>query len=161
MRGPIARQVEAVGLVLALPPAGADPELDPAAGDVVGGDDHLRQHRRVAEGRRRDQRPQPQLHGRRRQRRDRRPGVERAALAPVVDREVVVGAEQRPDPVRSQAAASASQSSQVTSSWPSIIKQTSKAAPLARVRPEITQRYSPALNSQIAIPSITIPSAKT
>jgi hypothetical protein len=73
--------------VLALPPAGADAKLDAAAGDVVGGDDRLRQHGGVAEGLRGDHRPQAQPRGDRGQRGDRRPGVERAALAPVVDDE--------------------------------------------------------------------------
>ena len=35
------REREAVGLVLGLPPAGADAQLDPAAGDPVGGEASL------------------------------------------------------------------------------------------------------------------------
>jgi hypothetical protein len=49
---PDLRQVEAVELVLALPPAGTDPDFHAAAGDMVRGHRRLRQHRRVAEGRR-------------------------------------------------------------------------------------------------------------
>ena len=120
-------QVEAVGIVLALPPPGAEPGLDPAAADLVDGHHRLGEDRGMAEGRRRDHRPQPQLRGDRGERRQRRPGVERAALAPVLDREVVVGAEERADAVRSQASAIATQSAQVTSSCPSIIRVTSTA----------------------------------
>src|SRR5207249_11774665 len=37
-------EVESVRVVLRLVPAGAEPELDAAAGDVVGGGDELREH---------------------------------------------------------------------------------------------------------------------
>jgi hypothetical protein len=46
------REREAVGLVLALVPAGADPELDPPVRDVVGSGHELGEHGRVPEGRR-------------------------------------------------------------------------------------------------------------
>ena len=95
---PELRQVEAVGLVLAVPPAGAEPGVRPAAADLVDRRERLGEDRGMAEGRRRDHRPQPQLLGDRGQRRERGQRVERPALAPVFDREVVVGAEQRPDP---------------------------------------------------------------
>ena len=51
------RKRESEGFVLELVPAGAHPELDPAARDVVDGRDGVREQRRVAEGDRRDQRP--------------------------------------------------------------------------------------------------------
>ena len=54
------REPEAVGLVLALVPAGAQPELDAAARDVVDGGHELGQHGRVAERRRRDEDAEPQ-----------------------------------------------------------------------------------------------------
>lgn len=47
------REGEPVGDVLELVPPGTDAELDLAAGQVVGGDDHLGHQRRVPEGRRR------------------------------------------------------------------------------------------------------------
>ena len=85
---------EAVARVLVLVPARAEPELDPAAGDVVGRDGLARQHRRVAEGRGRDQRAEPQRGGLRGERDERAPGVERAAVRLPVERLVVVRAEE-------------------------------------------------------------------
>ena len=41
---PLRREREAVGLVLRLEPAGAEPELDAPVRDVVDGHDHLREH---------------------------------------------------------------------------------------------------------------------
>ena len=43
------RKVEAVRLVLRLVPAGADPDLDPTAGDMVCGDGHPGDDGRMAE----------------------------------------------------------------------------------------------------------------
>ena len=94
------REGEPVGLVLALVPTGAEPELHPAVRDVVGGDDRLGQHRRVAEGRGRDERPQAQRRRHGAERRERRPGVERAALGVIApELQVVVGAKERRDAV--------------------------------------------------------------
>ena len=93
-RLPVGGKGEAVGLVLGLVPAGADPELDPAAGDVVDRDDVLRQHRGRPERDRRDHRPEPDPLGHRGERGQRRPGVERARGRAAEDGEVVVGAEQ-------------------------------------------------------------------
>ena len=133
---------EAVG-ACARPPTSRcpSPSSIAPAGHVVGGRGELGQHRRVAEARRRDHRAEPQRRRARGERVDRPPGVERAALALAHDGEVVVGAEERLDPERSQASASATQSSQVTSSWPSIISATltsgshtlSRRAALARL----------------------------
>ena len=77
---------------------GPEPELDPPAGHVVGGRRELRQHRRMAEARRRDHRPQPQRRGPRGERVDRPPGVERAPLALADHGDVVVRTEERLDP---------------------------------------------------------------
>ena len=85
---------QAVGLVLGLVPAGADSELDPAAGDVVDRDHVLRQHRGRPERDRRDHRPEPDPLGHRGERGQRRPGVEGAGGRAAEDGEVVVGAEQ-------------------------------------------------------------------
>jgi hypothetical protein len=72
---------EAVRGVLDLRPARAEPELDPPAGDVIGGRGQLGQHGRVPERRRGDHRPQPQRRRARGESADRAPRVERAALA--------------------------------------------------------------------------------
>ncbi len=88
------RELEAVGAVLALVPAGPEPQLDPAAGDVVGRDHHLGQDRRVPEGGRGDQRAQADAAGPGGQRGQGGPGVERPALGIAHQRPVVVGAEQ-------------------------------------------------------------------
>ena len=77
MRVRIVREGEAVGGVLVLVPARAEPELDAAARDVVGGHDELRQHGRVAERGGRDERPEPQRRRHRGEAADRAPGVER------------------------------------------------------------------------------------
>ena len=91
---------EPVRLVLALVPARSDAEIDPPSGHVVGGHDELGEDRRVAEARRRDERPEPQRRGCRGQRVDRAPRVERAPLGMLpVEVLVVVGAEQGRDPV--------------------------------------------------------------
>ncbi len=92
------REREAVGGMLGLEPARPHAELDPtAARDVVGGDDVLRQHRRMPEGGRRDERSQAEVRGDRRQPGDRRPRVEGTAIGPAHHRQVVVGAEERVD----------------------------------------------------------------
>ena len=88
---------EAVGAVLRLEPAGADAELHPPAGDVVGGDDRLGEQRRMPERRRRHQRAEPDPRGDRREAGERRPGVERAAPLYAHHGRVVVGAEERLD----------------------------------------------------------------
>jgi hypothetical protein len=94
------REREPVRLVLALVPAGADPELDPAVGDVVGGDHGLRQQRRVAERRGRDERPEAQGGRDGAERRERRPRVERTSLGMVAtELQVVVGAKERRNPM--------------------------------------------------------------
>ena len=69
-------------------------ELDPAPGDVVGGHHHLRQVRGVAERHRGNHRSEADPIGHGRERRDRRPRVERAALVLSREREVVIRAEQ-------------------------------------------------------------------
>ena len=92
------RKREPEGLVLELVPAGAHPELDPAARDVVDGRDGVREQRRVAEGDRRDERPEAEPLRERGQAGDRRPRVVRGALVREREREVVVGAEERFDP---------------------------------------------------------------
>ena len=92
---PDRREAEAVGLVLALVPAGSEAELDAAIRDVVDRRHVLGEHGRVPERRGRDEHAQPELRRHRRQARHRHPRVERAALLVAVDREVVVGAEQR------------------------------------------------------------------
>jgi hypothetical protein len=92
------REVEAVGLVLALHPAGTKPERDPAAGDLVGGRGGVRQHRRVTECGGRDERPELQLRRVCSEAGDRRPRIEHVTRL-VEARHVVVGAEQRLDSV--------------------------------------------------------------
>src|SRR5207247_3290868 len=93
------REGKPVRAVLALVPAAADAELDPSARDVVDGHCGAGEHRRVPEGDGRDERAQPQLGGNRGEAGERRPAVERAALALPVETEVVVGAEERLAPV--------------------------------------------------------------
>ena len=95
MRTPSGGKLEAVGLVLALVPAGADPELDAAVRDVIHGGGVLGQHRRMAERRGRDEHAEPEARRDRGQAGQRGPGLERAALLVPVDREVVVRAEER------------------------------------------------------------------
>ena len=89
------REGEAVRLVLALVPAGAEAELDAAAGDVIDGGHGLGEHGGMTEGRRRDEHAEPEARRDRRQAGQRRPGLERAALVVALDREVVIRAEQR------------------------------------------------------------------
>ena len=89
------RELEAVGLVLAFVPAGAEAEVDTAARDVVDGCDDLREHRRMAERRRRDEHAEAQPGRDRGEAGERRPGLERAALLVPIDREVVIRAEER------------------------------------------------------------------
>ena len=50
MRRPMGGKLDAVLLVLHLPPAGADAELEAAAGDVVDGGGHVREEGGVAVG---------------------------------------------------------------------------------------------------------------
>ena len=101
-REPLARlgEREAVGAVLALHPAGAEPELDPPAGDVVDGRGRVREQAGQPEGRRRDERPEAERRRARREPGERRPGVVRDVPGLVRLRDVVVGAEERVDPVR-------------------------------------------------------------
>jgi hypothetical protein len=89
---------EAERLVLALVPAGAEPELDATAGDVVCSRHHLRQLAGAAKGDRRDERPEPEALGHGGKRGDRRPGIQRDARRILEDGLVVVGAEERFDP---------------------------------------------------------------
>ena len=65
-----AGEFDAVPAVLGLVPSGADPEIEASAGDVVDGDRHLRQDRRVAVGDAGDHAAHPRVadhHGHRRQ----------------------------------------------------------------------------------------------
>ena len=71
------REREAEGAVLALHPAGAEPELDPAAGDVIGRRGRIREQRGRAEGGGRDERAEAERRRPRGERGDRRPGVVR------------------------------------------------------------------------------------
>ena len=90
---------EAVRAVLGHVPAGAHSELDAAARDVVGSRDGLPEQRRVAEGDGGDERPEPERRRCSREPGERRPGVHRPLLGRVRERHVVVGAEERVDPV--------------------------------------------------------------
>ena len=96
---PERRELEAVGLVLALVPAGAEAELDAPVRDVVDGSDVLGEHRRVAERRRRDEHAEAQAGRDRREPRHRRPGSSEPRSSWPADREVVIRAEQRADAV--------------------------------------------------------------
>src|SRR4029077_6481496 len=89
---------EAERLVLALVPAGAEPELDATAGDVVCSRDHLRELTGPAKGDRRDERPEPEALAHGGKRGDRPPGIQRDARRILEDGLVVVGAEERFDP---------------------------------------------------------------
>lgn len=80
--------------MLLFEPPRAHAELDPALGDVVDGHHHLRQVRGVAERHRGDHRAEADPIGHGRERRDRRPWVERAALRAPGEREVVIRAEE-------------------------------------------------------------------
>src|SRR5205823_9497276 len=81
---------EAVRLVLRLVPAGADAELGPAAGDVVDGDDALREDRGGAEGDGRDHRPEAELRRAGGEAGERRPRIEGAGGLAAGDRAVMI-----------------------------------------------------------------------
>ncbi len=89
---------EAVREVLTLVPAGAHADVQAATGDVVDGGGHPREHARMAEGRRGDERAEPDPLGDGRQPGEGRPGVERVGVL-TDDRRVVVGAEEPLEPV--------------------------------------------------------------
>jgi hypothetical protein len=93
------RELEAIGLVLALVPACADAEIDSSARDVVDGGDRLGEHRWMAERDRRDQHAEAQPGRDGCKSGERRPRLERAALLVPHDREVVIRPEQRADAV--------------------------------------------------------------
>src|SRR6266545_3736651 len=78
---PLAHRIErqAVGLVLVLLPAGANAADEPATRDDVYVGRHLGQHRGMAVGIARDDRPDPHPLGERGQRRERRPALEHVA----------------------------------------------------------------------------------
>ena len=76
------RERKAVGAVLALHPAGAEAELDPAARDVVDRRDRVREQAGQAEGRRGDERAEPERARARRESCERRPGVVRDVAGP-------------------------------------------------------------------------------
>ncbi len=92
------REREPVHSVLSLVPAGTEAELDAAARDLLRGRRALRDHGRVPEGHGRDERPEPDPLRTGRERRQRRPCVERSGAAAADDREVVVGAEKTLEP---------------------------------------------------------------
>ena len=96
---PRLREREAVRAVLALHPAGAEPELDPAARHVVGGRHRVREQPRQAEGRGGDERAEAQRRGACREGGDRRPRVVRDVVGLVSLRDVVIRAEERVDAV--------------------------------------------------------------
>jgi hypothetical protein len=85
---------EAERAVLPLEPARPDPELDATPGDVVRRHDGLRQERRMSERDRRDHRAEPDALRDGREGREGRPRVQRASFSRIVEREVVVRAEQ-------------------------------------------------------------------
>jgi hypothetical protein len=90
--------VEAVGVVLALHPPGADSERHASAGDLVRGRGSVRQDRRMPECHGGDERAELQRRRACREARDRRPRIEhRPAL--VKARDVVIGTEERLDAV--------------------------------------------------------------
>jgi hypothetical protein len=93
------RERETVGAVLALHPTGAEAELDAAAGDVVDGRSGVREEPRQAKGCGRDERAEAQLGRACGEAGKRRPGVVRDVAALVRLRDVVVGTEERVDPV--------------------------------------------------------------
>ena len=94
------RERKPVDLVLELVPAGAQPQLNAAAGDVVDGGGRVRHQRGMPERHRRHHRAQPDPRGARGQRRQRRPGVVRAAPVQAVAGQVVIRAKQRRQPAR-------------------------------------------------------------
>ena len=93
------REREAVGAVLALHPAGAEAELDPSAGDMVGGRDGVREQAGGAERGGGDERAEPERRRPRRERGDDGPRVVGDVRLLVALRDVMVGAEERPDAV--------------------------------------------------------------
>jgi hypothetical protein len=92
------RELEAVRVVLAFHPAGADSKRYAPAGDLVRGRRGPREHRGVAERARRDERPELELRRAGREAGDRRPRVQDGPLL-VGAGDVVVGAEQGLDAV--------------------------------------------------------------
>ena len=89
---------EAVREMLPLVPAGAHADVQATTGDVVDRGGHSREHARMAEGRRRDERAEPDPLGDGRQPGEGRPGIERVGV-PADDRRVVIGAEEAFEPV--------------------------------------------------------------
>ena len=87
---------DAVGGVLPLVPPGADAELDPPAAHLVDLRHRDRERSRVAERRRRHQRPEPDAARVPGETRQRDPGVGGAGQPLGAHAEVVVGAEERP-----------------------------------------------------------------
>jgi hypothetical protein len=81
--------------VLDLVPAGAQPELDPAAAHLVDRRDHLREVPEPSERHRRDERPQPDPLGVAGQAGEHRPGVGRGQPARPREALVVVRSEER------------------------------------------------------------------
>ena len=90
---------EAVCAMLALHPTGAEPELDPPAGHMVGGRGRIREQCRRAEGGGGDERAEAEGRCPRSERGDRRPRVVRDVAGLVALRDVVVRAEERLDAV--------------------------------------------------------------
>ena len=84
------REREPVRAVLALHPAGADPELDPPTGDVIDRRDGVREQAGQPEGGGRDERAEAERGRPRRERGERRPGVVRDVAGLVGLRDVVV-----------------------------------------------------------------------
>ena len=89
---------KAMGLVLALVPARPHPDLDSTARDVIDGHSHPREHARVPESRRRDERAEANTLRDRREPGERRPGIERVGVG-ANDRRVVIGAEEALEPM--------------------------------------------------------------
>jgi hypothetical protein len=88
---------KAVRAVLTLHPACSEPELDAAARDVVDRCSGVRDERREAERRRRDERAEPKARRARREAGEDRPRVVRDRCVLVALRDVVVGAKERLD----------------------------------------------------------------
>src|SRR5206468_10136833 len=80
--------------VLLLPPAGAQPDLDAPAADLVDGRGRLRQQRRLAERGRRHERAEPDARRASGECAQQRPGVRRAASRDAPGAEVMIGSEQ-------------------------------------------------------------------
>jgi hypothetical protein len=94
------RERKAERAVLALHPAGSEPELDPPARDVVGCRSGVGKQRGRPERRGGDERAETQLGRPRCESGERRPGVVRSAPDATVAGQVVVGAEERLEPAR-------------------------------------------------------------